>query len=112
MVISGLDDAKTYDIYLYTAGFNTNYTIGGITKNADASSTSNGTFVEGEDYVLFSGISSTSNEISIGVQDGVGALDSFGVLSGFQVVSVPEPSSTVMIGAGLAFLGLRRKRHA
>ena len=121
MTISGLDITKNYNLALIGAsndsgGFETDFTIiGGTTKTATAapiSGTGNGalTFVEGDSHVLFSGISGGTGSITFSVTDS--SVGANGVLSGLQIesVTVPEPSTTALLGlGGLALIFRRRK---
>ena len=121
MTISGLDITKNYNLALISGsndagGFGTDFTIiGEGTKTATAASisgTGNGalTFVEGDSHVLFSGISGGTGSITFSVTDS--SVGANGVLSGLQIesVTVPEPSTTALLGlGGLALIFRRRK---
>jgi hypothetical protein len=58
----------------------------------------------GADYAIFTGLSGGSQTITANVP-------SFGGLAGFQIVSVPEPSSWALVIAGVAGLVLYRRQR-
>ncbi|HAR67051.1 MAG TPA: hypothetical protein DCR55_12670 [Lentisphaeria bacterium] len=55
--INGLEAGKSYDIYLYTAGFETDYTINAVTRTATSADAGVvPSWVQGTHYALFEGI--------------------------------------------------------
>jgi hypothetical protein len=69
-------------------------------------STSNASYV-GANYAVFSGLTGAAQTITVQMRDN----DEWGGVAGFQVVSVPEPTSALLVG--LSALGLfRRSRRA
>lgn len=73
-----------------------------------ATSTSSGSPTVGSTYVVFTGLTASSQSITLTVEGGPGT-PGFG-LSGFQVVQVPEPSTYALLLLGAAGLALLRRR--
>ena len=110
LTITGLNTTDTHDIYLIGSGdFNTNFTIGATTKNVDGGS-HDGDWTLGDEYTSFTGLTTGTGSIVITIQDGIAPINTFGVISGLQIVSVPEPSSTTLLGLGGLGVLLRRRR--
>ena len=92
-VISGLDPAKSYDLYLAssygTSGSNTSFSCSNTTdtaspQTADNRSAKNGSYwMRGQNYVLFQNVTPDS---SGRVHLTYGGIDGYGILNGFQVV--------------------------
>lgn len=100
-----------YDLYIYSSGFGNEmvaFTIGANTQTLVNTFTpqfnpgADPDFVQNDTYVKFmnltgdSAVSMTGTEIALG---------------GFQIVPVPEPSSTLLIALGGIGLLSRRRRH-
>ena len=68
-------------------------------------STSNADYA-GANYAVFSGLSGTSQTITVQMRDN----DEWGGIAGFQVVAVPEPSAALLSLAGLVLVAKRRRR--
>ena len=60
----------------------------------------------GGNYAVFSGLSGTSQTITVQMRDN----DEWGGIAGFQIVAVPEPSAALLALAGFATLAGRRRR--
>jgi hypothetical protein len=114
LTFGGLAAGQEYGFYIYTQGDDNskNRSIG-ISANggAQVSSTQSniGTFVEGDNYLY---VVATAN--SNGVVDLEGRyLSGEANINGVQLLAVPEPSSVVLLMAGLLFAGgaaVRRSR--
>ncbi len=123
-----LDGSKTYDIYVYTVGdsngqfgtFQLNHGGGTVNLTSTGNGPFDGTFTEGADYLKFSGVSPKAYNISAG--DNGYEFEFFwgraagnttaAAFNGFQIVEVPEPSSSLaaLLG-GVGLLGLVRRRR-
>lgn len=84
-------------------------TIGATTLTVNNPNPSAGSFVEGENLLTFTNITAdAAGNITATFTDE--SSSSLFALSGLQIQTVPEPSSTSLIAAGLTALFLRRKR--
>jgi hypothetical protein len=115
LTVGGLDTSLSYDLYLVCSAGNqpTDYTIGTTTRNATGiySQSDISLWTEGAQYVLFSGIAPDgSGNIAIGVQDGAAPITGNGNIAAMQIVSVPEPSTSLLLLGSLVGLALRRRR--
>ena len=118
--IGGLDNAKTYNIYFYAtwdfidAGSEFSLDGGATWKLSDGvPSVSNAAFIEGQSYVVFSGVAPTAGEID-GLWRTTLEGDSIrhrGPFNGFQIQEVPEPGTFALLAAG-AMCILRRRRDS
>jgi hypothetical protein len=111
----------TYDVYVYslTAGYhtsnsyNTEFTIGATSQNVVQPSATPSSFVAGETYVVFSGVSPTAGVIA-GTWEK--AIATNAIFNGIQLVSVavPEPNTIALacIGAVGLFRVVRRRTAA
>jgi len=128
VTISGLS-AGSFDLYLYGINggftgrgtrflFNTNYWTGGTEDPGNSSfhylettGASAGSFQEGNNYVVFSGVQSYNGQIQyyIGANPAGGNIQ--GPFNGLQLVAIPEPSAFVMLGTGCAAFCLVRRRQ-
>ncbi len=118
MQLINLDTACTYDLYMYGSGDNTDYVFDGVTKTIifnTGSSTWNpgpptGSWVEGENYVVFKGIVPTaSGEIWLAYKPGPSSVS--GTISGFTLVeNVPEPATMALLAVGGVAVVIRRRK--
>lgn len=116
LTIGGLLPGSSADIALFSTyhlgGIDrgTSFTIDGTTQSTTGASAGDGAaYVVGQNYVLFSGLTvDPSGEINVAIS---GNATNFSDFNGFQLdaTPVPEPSSAVL--AGLATLGLLRRRR-
>jgi hypothetical protein len=109
LTLQGLNDSRTYDIYLINSGgFTTRYTIGGTALTASGNAF-DGTWTDGGEYRSFSGISPASGEIAITLFE-LNANNASSI-SGIQIVEVvPEPSVALL--CPLALLAFTRRRRS
>lgn len=121
LTISGLNTMTGYvsgvtrfDIAIYSSARESTdastWTLGGTTKTSGVSDVTSPTgFIEGNDYVLFSGIADSSGTITATwTKQGSHAFSTF---NGIQILAVPEPSTVALLGvcAGLPLLGVFRR---
>jgi hypothetical protein len=116
LTITGLDDSKTYDIFLvsaYDGGYGGSFTIGSSAAKVSAGDSALTDFVNTENYVEFTNITPISNQI---VVTDTGTTGGYAMLNGFQLAVAPEPSTYAMLFGGLGMLvmvsRLRRKLTA
>ena len=113
--ITGLDPALNHELYLYGGiQFSDNadgiidYTVNGTTQRINwlgldgGSSTTS--YNEGENYVVFGGLTGSSITLNALPQQGEPTI------MGFQIVSLPEPSRVLLLGLGALSLIVRRRR--
>ncbi len=115
---SNLSANGFYNVYVYTstttagAERDANYTLSGATtgnqtllnKNPQGA-TFNGTFIAGQNYLLFSGVSGSSFTLTgnpVSATDGLLRAD----IDGIQIVPVAAPEASPMLVFGLGMLGL------
>ena len=105
--INNLDPSSTYDLYLYSqnASFQntaTIFTINGVSLTATNAGGSpvplTTTFIEGTNYVKFSGLVPGLTGVISGTFNDVPVANN-AAFNGFQLVQVPEPS-TLTLGGG------------
>ena len=107
MTLMGLSAGQQYSLYFYTQGDNNSsgrssiVNVNGLSNVSTQTNAS--TFIQGNNYLVFSGAADSLGDISIGVSNRVGEAD----VNGFQLapVIVPEPASFAVVGAGLVLLG-------
>ena len=106
--ITGLNPMVSYNVYTFLydkAGHSTTTTITG--SNSLAQTPTNTAiltyFSEGENYLLFSNITSSSGGAITGVSD-----VAWGGLNGIQISPVPEPTSLLLVAIGLLLLVVLR----
>jgi autotransporter-associated beta strand protein len=94
--IDGLDDAKTYDLYLYsdTGVQRTDFNIGGIVKNVTNPGHSQSTWELGSNYQLFNDVAPMGGSIAVtvtGVPAAGGIGPFYGDTNGIQLVESVGP---------------------
>lgn len=108
--ISGLETDSVWDVYVFgednSANTGGNFTIGGSTQGTTGSADplTQGTWVENQNYTIFSGVTAVGGSLSI--------TRNSGAINGFQLIQIPEPSTYVMLAgfSALAFAAIRRRR--
>jgi hypothetical protein len=120
-----LTAGSTWDVYVYlqgdSAGQGATLTLNYADGNSSSASTTgdgpwNGTFVEGGNYVKFSGVTpraytvdGTNNGYEFDFVWGLNGGSAAGI-NGIQLVQVPEPSTIALLG-GVGILSLFRRRR-
>jgi len=132
--ISGLNDDKQYNVYVYTGVEGGRYRIGDLIQDAIYAGTGSGgdpdynpgpsgmaDFVNGKNFVVFEDIAPSNGEILVQYRGIAGAgMPGYANFAGVTVAEVtaiiPEPSSLVVLGGlgvlGMAAYGWRRRRPA
>lgn len=115
--LTGLAAGQSYGFYVYTQGDDNSkgrsigFSANGIAVGT-ATQTNIGTLVEGNNYVYFTATANTLGQIDLDAKNLAGEAN----INGFQMMTaVPESSSLVLMGAGLAALAalsLRRRNAA
>lgn len=106
-IFAGASNTASQTYYAQNGGWD----YGNPSPNSyvQATSTDSANPTDGGNYVLFSGLTGSSQTIDVNyanAQDGV-------IVSGFQIVqAVPEPASMVLLGAGALLLIPRRRNRA
>jgi hypothetical protein len=115
LTFTGLDDSKTYNIFLvsaYDGGYGGSFTIGSSPAEVSAGDSALTDFVAGENYVEFTNVTPIDKQIVINETAG-GTYGGYAMLNGFQLEVAPEPSTYAMLFGGLGMLimvsRLRRK---
>lgn len=114
MTLSGFAQNETADIYLYAGKGNNqfepaSFTIGGTTKIVADSASDATSYTEGQEYVVFSGVSADASgniEITWAGVDGY----SYSAFDGMQVNVIPEPATLGLVAVfGGSVLVIRRR---
>ncbi len=113
LTLKGLAAGQGYNLDFYTqgdaqaSGRSSTVTVNSVT--ATSTQTNAGTFIQGNNYLVFSGAADALGYVSIGVVAKSGEAN----VNGLQLVTatVPEPSTLALVGAGLASLGLLSRRR-
>lgn len=108
VTIGGLTASGLYNLVVYghshEGGGNTVFTIGGVTQTTSTTtSTDDHPLTAGYDYLTFNNVAADgAGNIVVGFRDAVGGNQ--GGFMGFQISSVPEPSTMALLSGGLAGL--------
>jgi hypothetical protein len=109
VTVSGLSADFTsagYSVIIY-ADWSDNrimdYTLNATTKTIPATTLFDGDFVEGEDYVVFRGLTSSSFSIS-------GNVSGRSTINGMSIIAVPEPGTFGMVGLGAILMLLNCRK--
>ena len=111
VTIGGLDNSKTYNLYMASAWkdvWGATFTVGANSHTSVG--TQGSTWVDGTNYVVFPGVQPTGNQIAITFAKLPGQL---AIFNGLQIQSVPEPSTVILLGMstlGLCLAGRRCRR--
>jgi len=111
LTLKGLAARQGYNLDFYTqgdaqaSGRSSAVTVNSVT--ATSTQTNAGTFIQGNNYLVFSGAADALGYVSIVAKSGEANVN------GLQLVTatVPEPSTLALVGAGLASLGLLSRRR-
>lgn len=118
--INGLVAGGGYDLWIYNKNGAANsahaqYTVGGVTKEVTNSVAGNSAFVEGNNYLHFTGLIADGTGMISGTALGIGSGGGNNIaFNGFQIAtSIPEPTTLVCSVTGLigllAYAWRRRK---
>ncbi|HEX8312883.1 MAG TPA: PEP-CTERM sorting domain-containing protein [Chthoniobacteraceae bacterium] len=112
--LSGLSPQASYNVYIYsmgdTAGQGGTFTYNGTSLSTSASPLNGTTFVAGNNYVVFTGVTSAEDGTAGFTWAGVSS-NTHSALNGIQIEIVPEPTSVALLGLGAVGLGLIRRRR-
>jgi predicted extracellular nuclease len=105
LAFGGLAAGQEYGFYIYTQGDDNskNRSIGISANNgAQLSSTQSniGTFIEGDNYLYIVATANSQGVVDLKGQE----LNGEGNINGVQLLAAPEPSSIVLLMAGLVFV--------
>ena len=107
MTLMGLSPGQQYSLYFYTQGDNNSsgrsstINVNGLSEVSTQTNAS--TFIQGNNYLVFSGVADSLGDLSIRVSARVGEAN----VNGFQLepIVVPEPASLALVGVAIASLG-------
>jgi hypothetical protein len=121
MKIGGLTAGAGYDLYFYAQNSKyysdaTNFTIGGNTQNVDNRGITEPNRIAGAYYLApgannYTVFSSVTADLSGNITVDVKSSDFEGVFNGFQIVSVPEPTTAAVAAMGVLGVLLPRRGH-
>lgn len=122
--INGLDNGTLYDLYIASARIggttvgdwttaNTNATASSLIIDNTGNESNGSTWVSGVNYVYFHNVQPIGGSITMTehVNNTINGADGRVGFNGFQLISVPEPTTAMLAGVGLLAL-LRRRRSA
>jgi hypothetical protein len=118
ITVNGLDAAlgsDLYDVYVYIQGDSSQvrggeWTVNGVTKSLVDDAPFDGTYVAGENYLKFSGISGDSIMVSSLAVSLGGGETLRAPINGIEIQGVPEPCSVLLLGLGAVGAAVRRRR--
>lgn len=114
-IVSGLDSARRYDVYIYPSPDGGKYRVGGVEKSLKFAGTGVGgdpsydrgaVFVSGKNYVAFQNVSpDASGKIAIEFTEDPSGPSNAGGVAGLTIVQPNSINFDRQVGAGVAYQG-------
>jgi hypothetical protein len=114
ITLTGIDPAKTFDLYLYGGGDqtsqNSRFTYDGLSKSTAAPDAAVTALIEDVNYVVFRNINATQAGEIFFTLDRPEADTDYSAINGLQLVEVPEPTTLSLLALGGLGAIVRRRR--